>query len=82
MNIQMLSGEKENLIVLMSTLPVVCRRAHVLFTCFVFVCATPIATFHYMFVDFFSSWLYDLLFDFWCLTPLSAIFQLYHGDQF
>jgi hypothetical protein len=20
--------------------------------------------------------------DFWCLTPLSAIFQLYHGDQF
>jgi hypothetical protein len=21
-------------------------------------------------------------FDFWCLTPLSAIYQLYHGDQF
>jgi hypothetical protein len=21
-------------------------------------------------------------FEFWCLTPLSAIFQLYHGDQF
>ena len=21
-------------------------------------------------------------FDFWCLTPLSAISQLYHGDQF
>ena len=21
-------------------------------------------------------------FDFWCLTPLSAIFQLYHGNQF
>jgi hypothetical protein len=21
-------------------------------------------------------------FDFWCLTPLSAVFQLYHGDQF
>jgi hypothetical protein len=20
--------------------------------------------------------------DFWCLTPLSEIFQLYHGDQF
>jgi hypothetical protein len=20
-------------------------------------------------------------FEFWCLTPLSAIFQLYHGDQ-
>ena len=20
--------------------------------------------------------------DFWCFTPLSAIFQLYHGDQF
>jgi len=25
----------------------------------------------------------DLIdFDFWCLMPLSAIFQLYHGDQF
>ena len=24
----------------------------------------------------------DWLIDFWCLTPLSAIFQLYHGDQF
>jgi len=22
------------------------------------------------------------LIDFWCLTPLSAIFQLYHGDPF
>ena len=22
------------------------------------------------------------LIDFWCLLPLSAIFQLYHGDQF
>jgi E3 ubiquitin-protein ligase mind-bomb len=22
------------------------------------------------------------LIDFWCLTPRSAIFQLYHGDQF
>jgi hypothetical protein len=21
-------------------------------------------------------------FDFWCLMPLSAIFQQYHGDQF
>ena len=21
------------------------------------------------------------LIDFWCLTPLSAVFQLYHGDQ-
>jgi hypothetical protein len=26
--------------------------------------------------------LFDWLIDFWCLTPLSAIFQLYHGDQF
>jgi hypothetical protein len=25
---------------------------------------------------------YRFDFDFWCLTPLSAIFQLYHGDQF
>jgi len=24
----------------------------------------------------------DLIFDFWCLMPLSEIFQLYHGDQF
>ena len=25
----------------------------------------------------------DLIwFDFWCLTPISAIFQLFHGDQF
>jgi hypothetical protein len=23
-----------------------------------------------------------MMIDFWCLTPLSAIFQLYHGDQF
>ena len=27
-----------------------------------------------------DSVLGDLIF--WCLTPLSAIFQLYHGDQF
>ena len=25
---------------------------------------------------------YKFEFEFWCLTPLSAIFQLYHGDQF
>jgi len=24
----------------------------------------------------------NLNLNFWCLTPLSAIFQLYHGDQF
>jgi hypothetical protein len=24
----------------------------------------------------------NFLFDFWCLMPLSAIFQLYHGDHF
>jgi len=23
-----------------------------------------------------------IMIDFWLLTPLSAIFQLYHGDQF
>jgi hypothetical protein len=23
-----------------------------------------------------------LMIDCWCFTPLSAIFQLYHGDQF
>ena len=25
---------------------------------------------------------YEFEFEFWCLTPFSAIFQLYHGDQF
>ena len=25
---------------------------------------------------------WDWLIGFWCLTPLSAIFQLYHGDRF
>jgi len=25
---------------------------------------------------------YNDFIDFWCLMPLSAIFQLYHGDQF
>ena len=25
---------------------------------------------------------FEFEFEFWCLTPLSAIFQLYHGDQF
>ena len=29
-----------------------------------------------------SKMFYYDWFDFWCLTPLSAIFQLYHGDQF
>jgi hypothetical protein len=24
----------------------------------------------------------SIFLDCWCLTPLSAIFQLYHGDQF
>jgi len=24
----------------------------------------------------------SMIFEFWCLTPLSAIFQLYHGNQF
>ena len=26
--------------------------------------------------------LFNDLIDFWCLMPLSGIFQLYHGDQF
>ena len=25
---------------------------------------------------------FEFEFEFWCLTPLSAIFQLYHDDQF
>jgi hypothetical protein len=25
---------------------------------------------------------FEFEFEFWCLTPLSAIYQLYHGDQF
>ena len=25
---------------------------------------------------------FEIELEFWCLTPLSAIFQLYHGDQF
>ena len=29
-----------------------------------------------------SVWQWDGLFDFWRLAPLSAIFQLYDGDQF
>jgi hypothetical protein len=28
-----------------------------------------------------SQW-NEFEFEFWCLTPLSAIFQLYRGDQF
>jgi hypothetical protein len=26
--------------------------------------------------------IFEFEFEFWCLTPLSAILQLYHGDQF
>jgi hypothetical protein len=33
-----------------------------------------------VFVTLFISWFDDD--DFWCLTLLVAIFQLYHGDQF
>ena len=25
---------------------------------------------------------FEFEFEFWCLLPLSEIFQLYHGDQF
>ena len=25
---------------------------------------------------------FEFEFEFWCFMPLSAIFQLYHGDQF
>jgi len=32
------------------------------------------------FIHFFASEIEFGLIDFWCLTPLSAIFQLYHGD--
>jgi hypothetical protein len=30
----------------------------------------------------FEKYFYDDLIDLLCLMPLSAIFQLYHGDQF
>jgi hypothetical protein len=30
----------------------------------------------------FSNPALNLNLEFWCLMPLSAIFQLYHGDQF
>jgi hypothetical protein len=34
----------------------------------------------YTIIDLFCD--NEFEFEFWCLTPLSAIFQLYHGDQF
>ena len=34
-------------------------------------------------LNFICLYMFEIdLFDFWCLTPLSARFQLYHGDQF
>jgi hypothetical protein len=32
--------------------------------------------------DLISTFRFDFDLDFWCLTPLSTILQLYHGDQF
>jgi hypothetical protein len=29
-----------------------------------------------------TTYEFEFEFEFWCLTPLSVIFQLYHGDQF
>ena len=43
-------------------------------------CFVPFISIH--FVIFLVYYWIDWLIDFWCLTPLSAIFQLYHGDQF
>jgi len=31
---------------------------------------------------YFFSLISKFEFEFWCLSPLSAIFQLYYGDQF
>ena len=73
---------------------IVCRKAHVLFTLFVFVCEKCCFDFLRLVLTVsmdkysrsFIYWLVDVLtvvgLSLWCWSQLSKIFQLYHGGQF
>ena len=45
-------------------------------------CGIFVSHFYYMCYLYRNIILYNLNLNFWCLTPLSEIFQLYHGYQF